>query len=94
MGIRNKVDLIGVAPVGFAISINGQRFDVVGHEPFTRQSGETVTAMVWQAECATCGEGFRAFSVPGQFAGVRRCEAHRQPGKPVTPVAVKLTGGA
>jgi hypothetical protein len=80
---RNHIEPIGLAPVGLAIAVNGQRFDLVAHEPLTLRDGSTVPAMVWRAECAECGEGFTSRTIAGQFAGTRRCEKHRQPGKRV-----------
>lgn len=83
MGGAAKIVPVGLAPVGLAIEINGQRFDCVAHESHTKPDGSSVPVAVWQAECATCGEGFLCKSIAGRFAEVRRCAQHRQPGKPV-----------
>lgn len=82
----NKIRPVGVAPIGLAIEIGGQRFDLVAHEPYRRADGTETVGMVWQSECATCGEGFTAWTIPGRFAEIRRCEKHRQPGKRVRSV--------
>lgn len=79
----NRIEVVGVAPAGLSIAINGQEFTSVGTEPFTRKCGERTVLVVWQAECATCGTGFIAKALPGAWPGSRRCEKHRQPGRRV-----------
>jgi hypothetical protein len=79
----NRIEVVGVAPAGLSIAINGQEFTSVGTEPFTRRCGERTVLVVWQAECATCGTGIIAKALPGAWPAIRRCEKHRQPGRRV-----------
>lgn len=82
----NLIEPLGIPPVGLAISINGQRFELIGHEPHVRQDGALTTLLVWQAECLTCGAGFISRTSVARWAEVRRCELHRQPGKRVKAI--------
>ncbi|QOV95252.1 hypothetical protein [Novosphingobium sp. ES2-1] len=79
----NLITLSGVAPVGLSIEVNGQRFDLIGHEPYLTKDGATTTLMLWQAECATCGEGFTTTAAPNRWPERRRCDLHTRPGKAV-----------
>lgn len=79
----NRIDLIGIAPIGFSIAINRQCSTVVSHEAYRRKGGTEATLTAWQAECATCGEGFTQKTASGRLPERRRCKAHHQPGRPV-----------
>lgn len=74
---RNKIELIGIAPIGTAIAINGQRFDCVAATEHGLRDGRQVPAMIWQSECLTCGIGFKTVSLEGQLPGTRRCDEHK-----------------
>lgn len=69
--------------IGFAISIDGQRFDLVALEPHQRRDGAATTLLVWRSECPTCGAGFAGKSPSNSTPQTRRCEQHRAPGKKV-----------
>lgn len=84
MNLKNAIKPVGLPPIGLAIEINGQRFDCVAHAEYPRADGTKVECAVWQAECATCGEGFTSRTIAGRFAETRRCEKHRSPGKRVS----------
>lgn len=84
MNRMNVVAPVGLPPIGLSITINGQRFDCTGHEPYTRKDGQAAVLAVWQAECATCGAGFKSKTTEGRFAETRRCADHRAPGRRVT----------
>nr|DAL40988.1 MAG TPA_asm: C2H2 type zinc-finger protein [Caudoviricetes sp.] len=81
----NLITLSGIAPVGLSIDVNGQRFDLIGHEQYRNLHGAETTLMVWQAECATCGEGFTTKAAPNRWPERRRCDLHTRPGKAVRP---------
>lgn len=68
-------------PVGSAIEINGQRYDLVRHEDYVRQDGAITVLSVWHAECAECGVGFSCRSAPKRWPEQRRCDLHKAPGR-------------
>jgi hypothetical protein len=83
MSKTNLITLAGVAPIGLAVEVNGQRFDLIGHEAYQTKAGAMTTLAIWQAECATCGEGFTTKAAPSRWPERRRCDLHTQPGKAV-----------
>lgn len=79
----NTITLAEIPAVGLSILIDGQRFDLVGHEPHRSEAGEETTLLVWLGECAECGAPFTARTSATRWAETRRCKAHRAPGRPV-----------
>lgn len=68
-------------PVGLEISHGGQRYAVIGVEPYRRVDGGYTRLIVWQSRCADCGAEFITRS-PLKFAGLsRRCQTHKAPGR-------------
>jgi hypothetical protein len=59
----------------------GQRYELLGTEPYTRLDGGHTTLAVWQSACPTCGEMFEARTAvrAGRFS-CRRCPRHKRPG--------------
>lgn len=60
----------------------GQTYRCVGEEPYTRRDGTDTTLMVWESECAKCGQAFK-FKTPvaaSKFIPNRRCAKHKRPG--------------
>lgn len=80
---QGDITFPSLPPIGLAISHGGQRFDLVDTEDHQRKDGTWTKLLVWQTECATCGEGFMGRSPAHSLPQVRRCEEHRQPGKRV-----------
>lgn len=80
-----KVEFPEQPPIGLAVSLDDQRYDLVDAHDHQKLDGTMTVLLVWQAECATCGEGFLTKSPANQLPGGRRCEKHRQPGKKVRP---------
>ena len=39
---------------------DGQRYELVRTEPYTRTDGSDTTLAVWRSECPVCGEPFEA----------------------------------
>ncbi|WP_288076438.1 hypothetical protein [Pseudomonas sp.] len=37
---------------------NGNQFEVVGEEPYTRQDGTQTTLKVWRSHCVDCNQEF------------------------------------
>lgn len=70
-------------PIGLALDINGQRYDLVEHRPHRKRDGSETILLVWQTECSTCGEGFTTASPSTGLPSGRRCLEHHRPGKPV-----------
>jgi len=61
---------------------DGQRYELVRTEPYTRTDGSDTTLAVWRSMCPTCGEAFevRTPSRARRFEPNRRCEKHKRPG--------------
>lgn len=78
-----KYTFAKIPAIGLAVAANGQRYDLIGHEPHVRQDGVATTLLVWHAECATCGKGFVSRSPSHGMPEVRRCDEHKSPGRKV-----------
>lgn len=72
-----KITFTEIPPIGLAIALNEQRYDLVAIEPYTRLDGQETSLLVWLTECATCGQGCSIKSSARQLPSVRRCEEHR-----------------
>ena len=67
--------------------IDGQRYDCVGSEPYTRRDGRQTTLLVWETRCPVCNQPFE-LRTPAQsrnFTPSRRCQKHKRPGMRVKP---------
>lgn len=60
-------------PIGIAVTIAGQRYDLVDAEPYRRQDGEDAEISVWMATCRGCGREFLSKSPRLRFPEVRTC---------------------
>ncbi len=69
--------------VGTAITIDGQRFDLVAIEPHRRVDGSMTKLLVWSGNCAVCDTAFIGKSPSTAMPGNRRCGAHQARGKRV-----------
>ena len=69
------------ARIGEARVHKDQRYLCVSVEPHTRRDGTQTALLLWESQCAECGEPF-GFKTPntGKFEPSRRCQAHRKPG--------------
>jgi hypothetical protein len=61
---------------------DGQRYELVRAEAYTRRDGGETTLSVWLSECPVCGEPFevRTLARARKFEPSRRCEKHKRPG--------------
>jgi rRNA maturation protein Nop10 len=61
---------------------NGQPYELIRIEPYTRLHGSDATLLVWRSKCPTCGEAFevRTPSRARRFEPNRRCQKHKRPG--------------
>ena len=61
---------------------DGQRYDLVRTEPYTRTDGSQTELSVWQSECPVCGEAFevRTPKRARKSEPNRRCGKHKRPG--------------
>lgn len=88
--MKREVRFASPLAVGFAVELNGQRFEVVSIEPHERVSGEPTQLIVWLADCLDCGEAFTFRLGRTMFPGERlRCEEHRS-----TPFTERKRGKA
>lgn len=78
-----QIGFADTPPKGLAITINGQRFDLVDVEDYTSAAGNASQLLVWHAECSTCGQGFVTKSVTSRLPEGRRCDLHKSPGRRV-----------
>jgi rRNA maturation protein Nop10 len=61
---------------------DGQRYELIRTEPYTRVDGSETTLSVWRSVCPVCGEAFevRTPARARRFEPNRRREKHRRPG--------------
>jgi hypothetical protein len=61
---------------------DGQRYELVRTEPYTRLDGSETALSVWQSPCPVCGEAFEVRTPlrARRFEPNRRCLKHRRPG--------------
>ena len=60
---------------------DGQRYELVRTEPYTRLDGGHTTLAVWRPACPTCGEMFETRTpVRARRFSCRRCPRHKRPG--------------
>lgn len=72
-----------VPAFGTVVDLDGQGYELVGLEPYTRTDGSKTQLMVWSAPCATCGDPFTVKSGMTFKAPNRRCDGCKRTGKPV-----------
>lgn len=71
--------------IGFVLMREGQRYELVAHEPHIRRDGFPTTLLVWRSHCCDCGEAFEVVTglvANGYFN--RRCPDHHRSGRAVT----------
>lgn len=79
-------------PVGVAISIAGQRYDLTDIEPYTKADGGETELAVWSAACSCCGCEFTHRMSRLRFPELRNCEPCRVAARNARPsLADKLT---
>jgi hypothetical protein len=74
-----------IPPLGTIIVHDGQRYELVRTEPYTRRDGHETTLLVWCSGCAECGAPFEFLTSLRKDGLNRRCDGHKRPGIPVTP---------
>ena len=76
--------------VGFVLMREGQRYELVAHEPHIRRDGLPTTLLIWRSHCCDCGVAFEVVTglvANGYFN--RRCPDHHRPGRAVTMAGQK-----
>ena len=70
-------------PLGTVLMVQGQRYVLVGTEPFRRNDGTSTTLLKWASHCPVCADAFVA-STPLKTRYIsRRCPKHHRAGVPV-----------
>jgi hypothetical protein len=66
---------------------DGQRYDWVRSDAYTRLDGTETSLLVWRSACPVCGEPFeiRTPASTSRFQPNRRCTQHKRPGIRVNP---------
>jgi hypothetical protein len=60
---------------------DGQRYELVRTEAYTRRDGGHTILAIWRSACPTCGEMFETRTpVRARRFSCRRCPRHRRPG--------------
>lgn len=72
-----------VPPIGVAVDVRGQRYDLIAIEPYTRKDGTSTQLSVWMAECTVCCRPFVARAPVLSMPETRRCDEHKATGKAV-----------
>jgi hypothetical protein len=72
---------------------DGQCYESVRTEPYTRLNGRETTLLVWRSHCPTCGDAFEVRTPlrARKFEPNRRCPEHKRPGVKVN--RRRVTGG-
>lgn len=81
---RLKITPAGLLPIGSAIALDAQRYELIAHGWFESEH-TSCPAMVWRSVCAEpgCEQSFTTKSLECHWPGTRRCERHRKAGKRV-----------
>lgn len=80
--MRGFVLSFGKVPaIGTEVLLEGQPYNLVDVEPYTRLDGVRSKVLIWEAPCSVCGDLFRvSIPVGGSSGPNRRCKEHRKPG--------------
>ncbi len=67
--------------IGEVKDYKDQKYLCTAVSPYTRRDGTQSALLVWESQCAECGEVF-TFKTPNgeKFEPNRRCQEHRRPG--------------
>lgn len=80
-----RIRFVSEPPVGLVITVNEQRYEVVGGLDHVRLDGEETRLTIWRSSCAECGAPFE-FRAPATAPPQnRRCDDHKRPGVKVDP---------
>lgn len=83
-------------PLGTVVTLDLQRYVLVGYDTYKAASGDEFPVLVWRAHCADCDREFEARAKRESSSLTRRCEKCREekgrakviPGKRSTIVKV------
>jgi len=81
--VVRKVDFSSVPEIGTILMKEGQRYELIAHEPHVRADGQTTTLLVWQSHCAETGHPFEIKTGLKIKYINRRCKQHSKPGRTV-----------
>jgi len=81
--VVRKVDFYSQPEIGTILMKEGQRYELVAHEPHVRADGRQTTLLVWQSHCAETGHPFEIKTGLKVKYINRRCKQHSKPGQPV-----------
>ncbi len=81
--VVRKVDFSSAPEIGTILMKEGQRYELIAHEPHVRTDGQTTTLLVWQSHCAETGHPFEIKTGLKIKYINRRCKQHSKPGRPV-----------
>ena len=75
-----SIDFEFPPPAGTVVMFRGQRYEMVGTEPYTRKDGSEATLLRWASHCARCADPMEAKTLPVSNWINRRCDECKAPG--------------
>lgn len=69
--------------IGELIMLDGQRYELIGIEPYERKNGVQSHLLEWESHCADCGQRFTIKTGRSIKHLNRRCDLHKKSGVPV-----------
>ncbi len=75
-----SVDFEFAPPAGTVVMFRGQRYEMIGTEPYTRRDGEETTLLRWASHCARCADPMEVKSAIRTKWLNRRCDECKAPG--------------
>ena len=82
---RKRVSFETPPAAGLKLIIDGQSYELTGHQPYTTKAGEETILLVWSTDCPDCGATFETTSAKTSLPANRRCDEHKRPGIKVDP---------
>jgi hypothetical protein len=78
-----RVEFLTTPPIGTALMLDDQRYELTAVEPYIRKDGTASRLLTWVAQCPDCGGEFAVMTGLKSKDLARRCPEHRQPLKRV-----------
>lgn len=82
-----------VPMAGKTIDYDGQRYVLIGSEPYRRKDGQLSVILSWKSACPECGDPFVVTTGLVIRHLNRRCPLHHKKGQPVASGKRRRQGG-
>lgn len=80
---RAVIDFRTLPDLGIVFAVDGQEYELVKFEDYTRVDGVATNLLVWHSHCPDCGSQFEIKTGLATRAVNRRCSNCKRTGKPV-----------